>query len=304
MGYGKSILLSLRVLALIIALGSLGLGAWSQFIIRDINRRGTGILEMVQPEPQQAQLWKDYFIAVLAGAIKIWISIACAAFVSLAGIIIVLTNILQRMRIASSVIIPIESLCMCAMAAALGVSLSFNMSLETFSKTRLDTATSPDLTKFAMLVDLSRGYTIAAGAGWFLFLVTFITATIDACRRAREKESCSFEPTASALGMGHGYAAVVPPPSRSRVPTMYDPRIPSTLFEQNAHGRASVGKDIEMGRADSVLSQEGRISYEFEKEISGPLSLEKPSKVQQMRPSRPWSEAHAVQNADGVIHAM
>ena len=106
------------------------------------------------------------------------------------------------MRIASSVIIPIESLCMCAMAAALGVSLSFNMSLETFSKTRLDTATSPDLTKFAMLVDLSRGYTIAAGAGWFLFLVTFITATIDACRRAREKESCSFEPTASALGMG------------------------------------------------------------------------------------------------------
>ena len=32
---------------------------------------------MVQPEPQQAQLWKDYFIAVLAGAIKIWISIAC-----------------------------------------------------------------------------------------------------------------------------------------------------------------------------------------------------------------------------------
>ena len=227
-----------------------------------------------------------------------------AAFASLAGIIIVLTNILQRMRIASSVIIPIESLCMCAMAAALGVSLSFNMSLETFSKTRLDTATSPDLTKFAMLVDLSRGYTIAAGAGWFLFLVTFITATIDACRRAREKESCSFEPTASALGMGHGYAAVVPPPSRSRVPTMYDPRIPSTLFEQNAYGRASVGKDIEMGRADSVLSQEGRISYEFEKEISGPLSLEKPSKVQQMRPSRPWSEAHAVQNGDGVIHAM
>jgi hypothetical protein len=227
-----------------------------------------------------------------------------AAFASLVGIVIVLTTVLQRMRIASSVVVPIEGLCMCAMAATLGMSFSFNMSLETFSETRLDTATSPDLMTFAMLVDLSRGYTVAAGAGWFLVLITFVTATIDACRRAREKESCSFEPTASALGMGHGYAAVVPPASRSRVPTMYDPRIPSTLVEYNAHGRASVGKDIGMERADSVLSQEGRISYEIEKEISGPLSLEKPSKVQQMRPSRPWSEVHTAQSADEVIHAM
>lgn len=31
MGYGKSILLSLRVLALIIALGVAGLGAWSKY---------------------------------------------------------------------------------------------------------------------------------------------------------------------------------------------------------------------------------------------------------------------------------
>ncbi|KAL1794120.1 hypothetical protein ACET3X_007541 [Alternaria dauci] len=108
MGYGKSILLSLRVLALIIALGSLGSGAWSQFIIRDINSRGTETLEKVQPEPQVAQLWKDYFVTVRNEAIKVWISIACAAFASLAGIIIVLTNVFPRMRIASSVIIPTE----------------------------------------------------------------------------------------------------------------------------------------------------------------------------------------------------
>ena len=227
-----------------------------------------------------------------------------AAFASLAGIVIVLPNILQRMRIALSVLIPIECLCMCAMATAFGTSLSFDISLENFSGPRLDTATSPDLATFAMLVDLSRGYTIAAGAGWLLFLITFITATMDACRRAREKESCSFEPTASALGMGHDYAAVVPPPSRSRVPSMYDPRIPSMFIEQNAQGRQSVGKDVELGRADSLLSQEGRISYAFDEQIFEPLSLEKTQKVQQMRPSRPWSEVHAAKKADEVVHAM
>ncbi|KAI4674517.1 uncharacterized protein J4E88_008253 [Alternaria novae-zelandiae] len=275
------------------------------FIIRDMKSRGTGIMDAVQPEAQMAEYWKEYFATVYKGAIKIWISVAAAGFASLAGMVIVLTAIIQRLRIPSAALIPIECLCMCAMAVALGVSLSFNMSLETFSETRLDTAANPNLMMFAILVDLSRGYTIAAGAGWFLFLITFITATIDACRRAREKESCSFEPTASALGMGfHGYDAVVPPPSRSRVPTMYDPRVPSILIDPNARGRASVAKDVEMGRADSVLSQEGRISQEFEKEISGPLSLERPQKVQQMRPSRPWSEVHRAPKADEVIHAI
>jgi hypothetical protein len=266
-----------------------------------------------------AQYWKQYFVTVLNGAIRIWISIGTvrgttvidtivltmqAAFASLAGIVIVLSNILQRMRMASSVLIPIECLCMCAIATTLGTSLSFDISLENFSGTRLATATSPDLATFAMLVNLIRGYTIAAGAGWLLFLITFITGTIDACRRAREKESCSFEPTASALGMGHDYAAVVPPPSRSRVPSMYDPRIPLIYMEQNVQGRQSVGKDVETGRADSLLSYEGRISYALEEQISEPLSLEKSQKVQHMRPSRPWSEVHTVQKADEVLHAM
>jgi hypothetical protein len=76
------------------------------------------------------------------------------------------------------------------------------------------------------------------------------------------------------------------------------------FIEQNVQGRQSVGKDVEMGRADSLLSQEGRISYAFDEQIFEPLSLEKTQKVQQMRPSRPWSEVHAVKKADEVVHAM
>jgi hypothetical protein len=37
--------------------------------------RGTAIMEEVQPEPQMAQYWKEYFATVLKGSIKIWISI-------------------------------------------------------------------------------------------------------------------------------------------------------------------------------------------------------------------------------------
>ena len=229
---------------------------------------------------------------------------------SLVGIFIVLATILPRMRIPSALMIPMECLCMCAMGAALGVSLSFTLDLDTFSKSRLDAGTSPELTTFAMVVDLSRGYAIAAGAGWFLFLITFIMATIDACSRAREKESCSFEPTASALGMAHGYTAVVPPPSRSRVPTMYDPHIPLNLNDANAaawtdvQGKESTGKDVGMGRADSIISEEGRMSFGSEKEITGPLSLERPQRVQQIRPSRPWSEVSGAKRGEEIVHAM
>ncbi|RAR01457.1 PC4-like protein [Stemphylium lycopersici] len=235
MGYGKSILLSLRVLALIIALGVAGLGAWTKSIVRDIEVRGNAVVDDVEPESQEMkQLWRQFFATVLDEEVKIWISIGSAAFASLVGIFIVLATILPRMRISFALLIPMECLCMCAMGAALGVSLSFTLDLDTFSKNRLDAGTSPELTTFSMVVDLSRGYAISAGAGWFLFLVTFIMATIDACSRAREKESCSFEPTASALGMAHGYAAIVPPPSRSHVPTMYDPQVPLDLSDANA----------------------------------------------------------------------
>jgi hypothetical protein len=201
------------------------------------------------------------------------------------------------------------------MAASFGTALSFSLNLNAFSATPLDASTSVDLMNFTILVDLSKGYAIAAGTGGLLFLITCIMATADACNRAREKESCSFEPTASALGMGYGYAAItVPPTSRSRVPTMYDPRLPlrfddseeKKLERNGTQEKDPAIKDVETGRADSVVSQEGRISFEFEKEIIGPLSLEKPERVLQIRPSRPWSELPVTRKVrmDDGIHAI
>jgi hypothetical protein len=235
-----------------------------------------------------------------------------AAFASLAGVIIVLVSILDRMRMSPAILAPIECLCMCAMATSFGTALSFTLSLNVFGETRLNASTSADLMTFAMLVDLSRGYAIAAGVGGLLFLVACLMATVAASNRAGDKESCSFEPTASALGMGYGYAAItVPPTSSSRVPTMYDPRLPlpydeeNNLGESGAQEKESATKDVKTGRADSVVSEEGRISLELEKETTGPLSLEKLERVLLIRPSRPWSELPAATKvvAEGV-HAI
>ncbi|CAA9956920.1 hypothetical protein PTMSG1_00528 [Pyrenophora teres f. maculata] len=315
MGCGKWTLLFIRVLALLVALAIVGLGAWSIVITRDIRARSTAVIEMVHPKSERiGRMWEKFFILAVNGIMRLWISIATAAFASLGGIIIVLATVSNRQRIPSAVLIPLEFLCMCTMGTALGVSLSFTLDLDAFTKTRLEAGGQPDLLRWAVLVDLSRGYAIGAGAGWFLFLVTSITAVIAACCRLQERESCSFEPTASALGMGHGYAAVLPPQSRSRVPTMYDPQVPSDLKEKieklperrNTQRRDSVGRNLEMGRSDTVVSQEGRISFE-DKEMSVPLTLERPERAQQWRPSRPWSELSEVPSLDAkreIAHAV
>ncbi|KAJ4374950.1 hypothetical protein N0V83_002029 [Neocucurbitaria cava] len=209
------------------------------------------------------------------------------------------------MRMSSVVLIPIEWLSMCAMATAFGTSLSFALSLVIFNEVPLNTTGSADLMNFAMLVPLSKGYVVAAGTGGFLVLVACIAATVDACTRARAKESCSFEPTASALGISHGYQATMPDTPRDRVPTMYDPRKPfhadpgKAPVELDERGFANEG--TQMGRRDSGLSEMGK-AYDYEDEITGPLSLEKPQRVLQIRPSRPWSETP--RRRDNTVHAM
>ncbi|KAH7378273.1 hypothetical protein BKA66DRAFT_610409 [Pyrenochaeta sp. MPI-SDFR-AT-0127] len=303
---GKTVLIGLRVLAVIVTLAVVGLGAWIKFIIHDIGIRGDGILDIISLEsPIKDQDWRDYFTMVLSGVTRIWVSIATASFASLASILITLAIVIDRMRMSSTVLVPIECLSMCAMATAFGTSLSLAMSLNAFSNSRLDAVDSPELASFAMLMPLSKGYVLAAGIGWFLILVACIVATANACNRARAKESCSFEPTASALGMAHGYQAVIPNTPRDRVPTMYDPQRPLRAEPESPKSDEEKGfanEGSQMGRRDSGLSEIGKTSIDVGKEITGLLSLEKPQKVLQIRPSRPWSEVP--RKKDDHVHAM
>jgi len=151
------------------------------------------------------------------------------------------------------------------------------------------------------ILDCSRGWTVSflpvSIRGLLLIdcrlllTCTCMIAVVDACQRARQKKSCSFEPTASALGMGHGYQAVAPPLQRSTIPTIYDPaKLPPGAPEPSPSAGEKQFTDTskeEMSRRDSGLSD---TDEKDDKDISGPLSLQKPETVQQMRPARPWSE--------------
>jgi hypothetical protein len=90
--------------------------------------------------------------------------------------------------------------------------------------------------------------------------------------------------------MGHGYQAVVPPMPRETIPTLYDPKkpVPGSPGQQPTEDETKLADaGAVMGRRDSGLSV---ASKESGIGISGPLGLEKPETVQQMRPARPWSE--------------
>lgn len=102
MGRGKVPLIAVRVLALVFALGVVGVGAWcmqsltstmisaivltfviAKFIIHDVEIRGTAIIELIRPPQTTEQYWRDYFTTVLNGVTRIWISIAAVSSLSI-----------------------------------------------------------------------------------------------------------------------------------------------------------------------------------------------------------------------------
>jgi hypothetical protein len=124
----------------------------------------------------------------------------------------------------------------------------------------------------------------------FLLAVTALVALISVCTRSRAPESCSFEPTASALGMGHGYQAVVPTMLRENIPTIYDPLKPTPGTPKRPL-REDEGGLLERGAMMGFRqSLEGEPRRSMQAEISGPLGLMKPDAVKKMRSHRPWSE--------------
>jgi hypothetical protein len=172
---------------------------------------------------------------------------------------------------------------------------------------RLETADSADLTMFSMILPISRGLVVTTGTGGFVLLTTTISAIIQACMRARAKESCSFEPTASSLGMGYEYQAIVPPVESSRPPTMYDPRKPLPK-QLDGMPQTEEEKDLaveipELKRTESIRSATSIYSDDMEKQETWPLNPETSAKVLQIRPSRPWSSMPK-QNKNLGAHAL
>lgn len=91
--------------------------------------------------------------------------------------------------------------------------------------------------------------------------------------------------------MGHGYQAVAPRTTRGAIPTLYDPAKP--VPDQSESPLSTVGKHFDAELKEDVVRRDSGLSHtegNDDKDISGPLSLQKPEAVQQIRPARPWSE--------------
>lgn len=304
--------MTLRVLVVIVAMVLGGLGAWTKVILHDIDIRGVAVLESVGLESSSdEQFWRNFFDTVLGGIPKIWIAIAASCLASLTGVFVLLSTIFDSMRAPAKFLIPVETLTMCAMFTTFGAVLSFVFSLSTFFTNRLNAASSSDLAMFTTIIPLSKAYIVTAGAAASLIMTTFIISIVDACNRARVKASCSFEPSASALGMDYGQSAITPMAVRSRVPTMY---LPGNARYESQKGAIEDIDDEEkgfakeigpMGRNDSALSNHTTASQqEIERQITGPVSLQKPEDTLIVRPARPWSEPRSPKRRDDVIHAM
>ncbi|KAF2661777.1 hypothetical protein K491DRAFT_710610 [Lophiostoma macrostomum CBS 122681] len=295
-GWGNAVLAGLRSLVVVVALAVIGLGAFVEYMMHDIDVRGEGLLDIVPMNEDRKEAWRAFFDALVNSQIRIWIAIAAGSFTFLAVLMVFLSYKIERFKMSRYVTIPLEFLSMLAMTAAFVGPLTLAIKMMPVCA-NLPTSTSRDLTTFSMVCPLTTAYTVAGGVGSFLLAITSLAALISACSQARNQKVCSFEPTASTLGMTHGYQAVIPPQSRSTIPTLYDPRKPEPgSDDKSPRGSEEVGLAVsgeEMGmavaRRDSGLSTKSGDSAGAA-EISGPLGLEKPEVVAQMRPARPWSE--------------
>lgn len=90
--------------------------------------------------------------------------------------------------------------------------------------------------------------------------------------------------------MGHGYQTAVPTLQRATIPSVYDPLKPTPGTPKRPL-REDEGGLLEKGAMMGVRQPiEGEQRRSMQAEISGPLALEKPAQVRNIRAMRPWSE--------------
>ncbi|CAI6335379.1 unnamed protein product [Periconia digitata] len=308
MGAGHAALISLRALALVVTMGVVALTAWSKIIIIDIENRGASVVDtMIFNTEQDREDWRLFFSTVLDNGFKIWIALACGSFTFLATLTVLLSNLFTKLftklHLRPLITTMLQALAFLATTTAFAFTLSATLALTNFSfniapsnpppqMIYLSTSTSRALKSFSAMPPFSQTYTIASGSAGLLLLTTTIASTIQIVQNNRSTKACSFEPTASTLGMSHGYQASAPltdaSPASSvygEVPGMYDPLRPAPVAMM----------DEEKGLIGGAADMGGRYSRESDRSgvdagISGPLGLRRPEEAVMARPARPWSE--------------
>jgi hypothetical protein len=277
------------------------------------------VLKLSPLDTRQRIPWIEFFQTLLGSQTRIWIAIigVCihgttvktrllilpqAGLTFLISMYTTASTFSKRLQMNRWALVVIELLAMGTMAAAFAASLTLTVKLGPICASL---ATTPDLASFGLMCPADMGFSIAAGVGWLLIAITSITTLVHTCRK-RQQKVCSFEPTASSLGMRHDYLAVQPPASRDAIPTIYDPQKPMPADAKNEEEIGFVFDAADMGKRDSrssVGTSEGErdAGYgDIGTAISGPLGLQNPAQQKMYRPAhRPWSEMPKKKTATG-----
>lgn len=210
-------------------------------------------------------VWRSFMRTAIDHQLHIWIAIASGSFTALATLLVLLGSQIQRMHLPTFFLLPLELLSSLSMATAFGATLSLALKYPT---SLFNLNISSELASFAMLLPLSRAYAIATGAGMFFGLTSTISFLIRTIHRVRDSKACSFEPTTSTLGMGHGY----------QVPTIRDSKGDLEVQDEE---KGLVEAAADMGRGSEQSKEES---------VRQPLAVAKKLDAVHVRPHRPWSE--------------
>lgn len=170
--------------------------------------------------------WSQFITAAQQGTTRIWIVVATSLLTTFTTLAVIMSNRYYWLRLSAPAILSLEAVPTTATIIAFACALSLSVNLNAFNTPPLSTFDSIDLSFFAKLDPLSRGLAITSSVTLALLLIAFLAHIIAfLAQRRKDKDTRSFEPTISALGMSHGFAALHPPTPRSRapIPTIYDP---------------------------------------------------------------------------------
>lgn len=170
--------------------------------------------------------WSQFITAAQQGIARIWILVVTSLLTIFTTLTVILSNRYYWLRLSAPAILSLEIVPTATTVIAFACALSLSVDLKAFNTPPLYTFNSTDLSFFAKLDPLSRGLTLTSSVTLSLLLITSTAHLIIFLKqRRKERDTRSFEPTVSALGMSHGFAALHPAPRTSRPPilTIYDP---------------------------------------------------------------------------------
>ncbi|XPS97453.1 hypothetical protein M3J09_006681 [Ascochyta lentis] len=280
------------------AIVTFALGTWSLVIIQDIDNRGETVLDSFRIRlAGDAASWSQFIAAAAQSAARTWIVVVASSITVLAIPLVITSNRHYWLRIPPTIVALIELAATVVSITISGFALSITLSIKAFSTPPYATLDSAELSFFALLDPLSRTLAIASALTGTFLIIACTMSLIDLHKRRRQRKDVrSFEPTVSALGMGHGFRALHPQSrtTHDAMPTMYDPY--RKLYKEpgrlpNAKQVAFASEGAWMSGKHSRWSVSTTSPSGIEGDIMRLLELKRARRAVPVRPERPWSKA-------------